>query len=496
MPARKFLLNPVTTILGALLLLVTAGGLFWLRPAKPDTRSKITRANIILRLSGSNTIGASLAPALAEEFLKQQGATQVQTLPADRDDEVRVQGLLPGDPTPKAIEIHAHGSATAFEDLARGIADIGMSSRRIKPDEATQLASLGDMTSPACEHILALDGIAVIVSRRNSVRVLSKDQIAQIFQGTIGNWQQVGGAEGAIHLYARDDKSGTYDTFKNLVLGNAPLATAAQRIEDSRKLSDAVAQDPNGIGFVGLAYVQEAQAVAVNEKGAAPMFPGPFAVATEDYALSRRLFLYTPAHPQQELTQKFLDFALSSAGQNLVAQVGFVGQNVSAAAVVANGAVAAAVVAADVAFGAARGTASGATSLAKSRDRSTLASTAAPADYRRLTSGSDRLSLDFRFREGSSQLDNKAVADLTRVVTFLHDLHYTGDNLVLLGFDDSKEATDNLSKLRADAVAQQFEQRGVKAKSVVGFGSQLAVASNETPEGRQKNRRVEIWLRR
>jgi phosphate transport system substrate-binding protein len=88
------------------------------------------------------------------------------------------------------------------------------------------------------------------------------------------------------------------------------------------------------------------------------------------------------------------------------------------------------------------------------------------------------------------------VADLTRVVTFVTDLHYSGDNLVLLGFDDAKEAAANLSKARADAVAQQFEQHGVKAGTVMGFGSQIAVASNDTPEGRQKNRRVEIWLKR
>jgi phosphate transport system substrate-binding protein len=243
------------------------------------------------------------------------------------------------------------------------------------------------------------------------------------------------------------------------VLGNAALAPAAKRIEDSRKLSDSVAQDPNGIGFIGLPYIQETRAIAVYENGAAALLPTPFTVATEDHALSRRLFLYTAANPRRELTRRFVEFALSSMGQNVVAEIGFVGQNVSAAA---------------AATGAA----------------------AVPADYRRLTSGYDRLSLDFRFREGSSQLDNKAVADLARVVTFVTDLHYSGDNLVLLGFDDSKEATDNLSKARAAAVAQQFEQRGVKASAVVGFGSQLAVASNDTPEGRQKNRRVEIWLRR
>ena len=457
MPARK-ILKPVAATIGVVLL-ACLGGLFWLRLGRPGAHSKISPNDIILRLSGSNTIGENLAPALAEEFLKRQGATEVKTLPGDRDDEVFVRGLLPGDRTPKVIEIHAHGSALAFEDLAIGQADIGMSSRRIKAEEVAQLASLGDMTSPACEHILGLDGIAVIVSRKNPVRTLAKEQIAQIFQGTIGNWLQVGGSDGAIHLYARDDKSGTYDTFLTLVLGNAPLAPSTKRVEDSRKLSDAVAQDPNAIGFIGLTYVQETQAVAVYENGAAALLPTPFTVATEDYALSRRLFLYTPAQPRQELTRRFVDFALSSVGQNIVAEVGFVGQNVSAAAAAAS-------------------------------------STAVPADYRRLTSGYDRLSLDFRFREGSSQLDNKAVADLARVVTFVTDLHYSGDHLVLLGFNDSKEATENLSKARADAVAQQFEQRGVKASTVVGFGSQIAVASNDTPEGRQKNRRVEIWLKR
>ena len=457
MPARK-ILKPVAATIGAVLL-ASLGGLFWLRLGRPGARSKISPNDTILRLSGSNTIGESLAPALAEEFLKQHGATEVKTLPGDRDDEVFVRGILPGDRGPKAIEIHAHGSTLAFEDLANGHTDIGMSSRKIKPEEVAQLASLGDMASPACEHILGMDGIAVVVSRRNPVRTLAKDQIAQIFEGVIGNWLQVGGSDGPIHLYALDDRSGTYDTFRTLVLGNAALAPSAKRAEDSRKLSDAVAQDPDGIGFIGLTYVQETRAVAVYENGAAALLPTPFTVATEDYALSRRLFLYTPEHPQQELTRRFVDFALSSMGQNIVAEVGFVGQNVSAAAAAAS-------------------------------------SAAVPADYRRLTSGYDRLSLDFRFREGSSQLDNKAVADLARVVTFVTDLHYSGDNLVLLGFNDSNESTENLSKARADAVAQLFEQRGVKASTVVGFGSQIAVASNDTPEGRQKNRRVEIWLRR
>jgi len=182
MPARKLLLTPATVTIGAVVLAFVAC-LLWFKFGSAGANSKGGRDSIVLRLSGSNTIGAALAPALAEEFLKRQGATEVKTVPGDRDDEVRVQGIFPGEHTPSAIEIRAHGSATAFVDLANGTADIGMASRKIKTAEAGQLAALGDMKSPTCEHILGLDGIAVIVSRKNPVLALSEDQIAKSWSG-------------------------------------------------------------------------------------------------------------------------------------------------------------------------------------------------------------------------------------------------------------------------------------------------------------------------
>jgi len=89
-----------------------------------------------LTLSGSNTIGASLGPALAEAFLKDQAAIDVRILPGENAEERTVQGTLPGDASASAIRIAAHGSATAFVDMA---------SRRIKPEEAAKLSSLGDL---------------------------------------------------------------------------------------------------------------------------------------------------------------------------------------------------------------------------------------------------------------------------------------------------------------------------------------------------------------
>lgn len=460
-PERKLPVNLLLGILTGVVLTAALAYFVWSRSHENGSASA-SSGILILRLSGSNTIGAALGPALAEGFLRQLGATDVKTVRGDKEDEVRVEGILPGESSPKTIEIHAHGSATAFQDLGKSQCDVGMSSRKIKAEEASGLAALGDMTSPAAEHVVGLDGIAVIVSKSNAIGSLTKDQIGRIFAGELTDWQQLGGTTGAINVYARDDKSGTYDTFKTLVLGSKKLVASAKRFEDSRELSDGVARDPNGIGFIGLPYVRDAKAVAVSENGTRPFLPNHFTVSTEDYTLSRRLFLYTGANPTNDLARKFVDFALSPPGQEIVDKIGFVGQTVAPT-------------------------------------QGTSIPGDAPARYKQLTTGASRLSLDFRFRTGSSNLDNKALADLDRVVSFLSDLHYSGQNILLFGFADTtgnSQTNDALSKSRASAVAQQFEQRGVNAGAVVGLGSQLPVASNDTPEGREKNRRVEIWVRR
>jgi phosphate transport system substrate-binding protein len=457
--------SPARTLVGLFAVLVIAGGLYFAWPSISARLrggpSTVSAASVVLRLSGSNTIGAALAPALAEGFLKHQGASDVRTIPGDKGDEVRVLGIMPGESVPRVIEIHAHGSATAFEDLHKNACDVGMASRKIKAAEVTQLTSFGDMSSPASEHVLGLDGIAVIVSKNNRIESLSKGQVAQLFTGEVTDWSQVGGAKGPVTIYARDDKSGTYDTFKTLVLGTKPLVKNAHRLEDSRELSDSVARDPSAIGFIGLPYVQAAKAIAVSEGEAASLMPNRMTVATEDYPLSRRLFLYTPPSPSNDLTFKFLNFALSSEGQGIVEKTGFVGQNVEPVT------------------------------------RSIPPD--ASAHYRSLTKGAERLSLNFRFRAGKTELDNKAKDDLDRVVTFLSDQHYSGDNVLLFGFADNKGSPSincDLSQKRAQAVRDQFILRGVHPAATTGFCSELPVASNDSDDGREKNRRVEIWVKK
>jgi glucose/mannose transport system substrate-binding protein len=268
---------------------------------------------VALRLHGSNTIGKDLAPALCEDFLKYEGATSVQRKPGAREDEVNVEATLPNEAGGQVtFEIQAHGSSTAFADLAAGKADIGMSSRQIKPDEVQQCTSagLGNLLSPASENILGLDAIAVLVNKSNPLASITKQQLADIFSGKITDWSQMGGNPGPIYLYAPDDNSGTFDTFKSIVLGARALSPRASRYEDAAKLSDAVAADANGIGMAGRSFARNCKILAIAEPGKKALMPDTFAIATGDYPLSRRLYLYTPSDPQNKWTRKFVDFAL------------------------------------------------------------------------------------------------------------------------------------------------------------------------------------------
>jgi glucose/mannose transport system substrate-binding protein len=284
-------------------------------PPAPSPPQSVRR--VALRLHGSNTIGKELALAVCEDFLKYEGATSVQRKPLEKEDETDIEAILPNESAePLTFEVQAHGTKTAFEDMATGKCDIGMASRQIKSDEAQQcaFAGLGDMLSPACENVLGLDGIAVFVNRNNPVSALTKEQIADIFSGGITDWSQIGGHPGPINLHAPNDKSGTFDMFNSLVLGTRHLSSQASRYENSAKLSDEVAADPNGIGFAGMAFVRGSKPLAISEAGTKRLLPTPFTVATGDYPLSRRLFLYIPANSQNKWTRKFVEFALSSLG--------------------------------------------------------------------------------------------------------------------------------------------------------------------------------------
>lgn len=455
----------------ALLLLLVAvgfGGFGWYRSVAPAAQPKEPASAppvTILRMQGSNTIGARLAPALASAFLQAKGAVEEPVVEKNSDVDTFVTARVKGEPAPLRIEVSAHGSSTAFVGLQEDKADIGMASRPVKSAELEKLATLGNLAGPDAEQVLAMDGLAIVVHPGNRLRDLSTVQLAGLFSGDIPDWSRIpdSGLSGPVHVYARDDKSGTYDTLKALVLkpNGVKLSGAAKRYEDSNQLSIDVSNDPRGIGFIGLPYIKPAKAVAISDAGVQAIYPNSFTVATEDYPLSRRLFLYLPPNTRNLWSREFVTFALSEAGQKVVRQIGFIDLLIAEERV------------------------------------SAAARSAAPENYQRITRLSNRLSLNFRFLSGSNRLDNKGLQDVQRLVEFLRQDQNRGRGIRLLGFTDSigdPEQNCRLSLQRAKAVELVLNGYGIYPLSVDGMCEAMPVASNQSAAGREKNRRVEVWV--
>ncbi|MFM9488268.1 substrate-binding domain-containing protein [Pseudomonas monachiensis] len=414
----------------------------------------------VLRIQGSNTIGAALGPALVEGLLSEQGLRKIHRETPNAANELRIVGeTVQGRRI--VVEVAAHGSSTGFTALKTASADLAASSRPIKDSELASLQSLGDLKSPSAEQVIAIDGLAIILHPDNPLNQLDTVQLARIFSGEVKSWEDIGGRGGPIHLYARDDQSGTYDTFKELVLSGRgkTLGSAAKRFESSEQLSDAVSADPQGIGFIGLPYVRQAKAVAIIDGQSQAMPPLNSLIATEDYPLSRRLFFYLPPTEKNPWAQALVAYTQSSKGQAIVAANGFIAQTVQAMAVTPN--------------------------------------TLMPEGYQSLSRHAQRLSVNFRFEEGSASLDNKARQDLTRVLDYIKQQDKMSGQVTLVGFGDAKSdptRADLLSKLRAMAVRRELVKSGVVFREIRGFGAEMPVAANSADEGRIKNRRVEVWV--
>ncbi|RYY76666.1 MAG: cell envelope biogenesis protein OmpA [Gammaproteobacteria bacterium] len=414
----------------------------------------------LFRLHGSNTIGEKLAPRLIEAYLMSQGASNVRTEVSQLSpNEKIISGEING--RIEYIELQAHGSGTAFSDLLKNETDMGMSSRRIKDKEREDLlAKVGDLSVPGNEHVLGLDGLAIIISPGNTISSLSIEQLVGIFSGGIVNWSQLGGKDIPIKIYARDEKSGTWDSFKTLVLEShkAKLSDSATRIESSTELSDAVAREAGAIGFIGLPYVRHAKLLAISTSDHnKAIVPTHFTVGTEDYPLSRRLFFYTPQLNPNIEAQEFVRFVISDRGQSIVEDVGFVSQNIK---------------------------------LGKPFDNEFY-----PAEMRGLTARSERLSINFRFKSGSDELDTKSLNDLDRVARYVEV--NAPKRVQLFGFSDNEGdpmKSQELSGRRAKVVEQQLIQRGIYPLVVKGLGDAAPLAASDTEEGKNINRRVEVWI--
>lgn len=244
-----------------------------------------------LVIKGSDTLGAKLVPMLAEDY------------------KARHSGV--------AFEIAAEGSTTGISAIIDSTAQIGMSSRRAKATEMSAGAVKGVTLKPI---VVAYDGIGVIVNSGNPLSAMTQRQIEQIFTGDITDWSQVGGTPGKISLYTRNTSSGTYADFKELAMKKRDYASSSQKMAGNEQIAAEVAKNPNGIGYVGLAYLHAEGIKTVAIDGS---LPSEESVIAKKYPYARPTFYYTNGAPTGEAA-KFVEFTLSDEGQKVARKIGFV----------------------------------------------------------------------------------------------------------------------------------------------------------------------------
>lgn len=247
-----------------------------------------------LVIKGSDTLGAKLVPMLAEGFRE------------------KVPGI--------SFEIAAEGSSTGIAAVIDGTAQIGMSSREAKATEVSAAAAKGVDLQPT---IVVFDGIAILVNENNPLKKLRKRQIEQIFTGDVTDWSSVGGNPGPISIYTRNTASGTYSDFKSLAMKRRDYAPSSQKMAGNEQIAAEVAGNPNGIGYVGLAYMDTPGTAVVAIDG---HLPTQASVVAKDYPYARPTFYYTNGEPEG-VAADFIEYTLGEEGQQVAADIGFVPVN-------------------------------------------------------------------------------------------------------------------------------------------------------------------------
>jgi len=219
------------------------------------------------------------------------------------------------------IQVTGGGSGVGISALINGTTDICNASRPMKGSEREKLKQR--FNSLGVEIKAAKDGVTVYLNDANPVSELTLDQIKAIYTGTITNWKQVGGNDAKIIVYGRENSSGTYVYMRDEVLKGQDYTSTMQSLPGTAAVVNAVSKDANGIGYGGAAYGKGIKFAKVKKDAGSPGYePTAETVKNNTYPISRYLYMYVKSRPTGEM-KKYIDWILSSEGQQVVAQVGY-----------------------------------------------------------------------------------------------------------------------------------------------------------------------------
>ena len=227
-----------------------------------------------------------------------------------------------------SISVSGGGSGVGIAALLDGTCDIADASRELKPEEAEKAKSSG---LEIHETKVAIDGISIIVNPKNPIKKITFSQLKDIYTEKVKSWKELGGPNIKVTAVGRDTASGTYELFREKILGpKGEYAPTVIHTPSNNAIARTVSQDVGAIGYVGVAYAEKFTkrgkvkiiAVAKDNKST-PFLPTKDNIKKGKYPLFRYLYNYTRGKPQG-LAKAYLDFVVSSEGQKIVEKVGYI----------------------------------------------------------------------------------------------------------------------------------------------------------------------------
>ena len=216
------------------------------------------------------------------------------------------------------VTVSESGSGNGAKSLINGTCQIADMSRFMKEKEFKAAANNGIMP---VAHVVALDGLPILVHPSNPIKGLTIEQIRDIYLGKIKNWKDVGGPNLKIVKISRDTNSGTYETFEKLVMNKEKLAKDVEYVGSNGAARQRVQKTKGAISYAGLGFVDKTvKALEING-----IYPSQETITSGVYPIARPLFMFTDGYPKlgTEL-YKFITIYLTEDGQEIVESIGFI----------------------------------------------------------------------------------------------------------------------------------------------------------------------------
>lgn len=255
--------------------------------------------------------GLSAAPAGAQKNIVLDGSTTVGPIAKAFADYYKEKSGV-------GATISESGSGNGVKSLINGACDIANMSRFMKDSEFKTCVEKGILP---VAHVVAFDGLAVVVNPANKVSALTDAQIADIYTGKITNWKQLGGDDAEIVVISRDTNSGTYETFNELILRKKAVVKGAEYVGSNGQAKTRVASTKNAIAYVGLGFVDD----TVKTLSVDGILPSAKMIVSGKYPIARPLFMFTNGYPKMgSAVYDFVTLHLTEEGREIVKDLGYI----------------------------------------------------------------------------------------------------------------------------------------------------------------------------